>query len=89
MDTTSLHTLALIRESLPALCGAFGVSTIRIQRRCEPDGTKRWRVVALLPPDFPYIPAVCLWHFDEGWWLANCHRSRGDVVFEYALDGEQ
>ena len=43
------------------------------------------KVAVQLPADFDRDPERALQSFDEEWWLNNCHRSGGVLVFDYEM----
>lgn len=74
---------ALLCEAVEPLQRAFG-DEIRLYLRdlsCAEDCL--WKAVIEIPPDFQGDPEAALRSFDEDWWLANCHRSDGGLVFDY------
>ena len=77
--------LDLLKESIPPLQAAFGPfpGEVRFQRDSE-DFLFLVKVVILLPLDY-HDPEAALRRFDEAWWIDNCHRSNGHVVFDYEL----
>ncbi len=78
----------LIQESLPFLWEAFGRYHISIRRQ-DTEGEDLCRVVVLLPPDYQGDPGDALRRFDETWWLSNCHRANGNLVFDYEVTAPQ
>lgn len=73
-------TRALVEEARPFFAEAFAGVLAGIELR--PDGCGL-RVVALVTSDDLPRLERCLRTFVETWWLANCHRSPGLLVFDY------
>jgi hypothetical protein len=79
----ALYALAL--EATPALEAAFGAvlnwTELRMLR--DEGGDALLLVVARVDShDTAYLDGL-LRLFDETWWLANCHRAGGQLVFDY------
>jgi len=55
----------------------FGRSTL--------DDDSMLKVAVQLPADFAGDPERALRSFDREWWIGNCHRSRGSLVFDYEI----
>jgi hypothetical protein len=73
----------LLIDAVAPLRRAFGdkrVIHIRVQSSDEDSILK---VAVQLPPTFEGDPERALRSFDEAWWLHNCHRSGGVLVFDY------
>lgn len=81
---TDTDLAALLAEARPHLGRAFGVSRTGLRYQRTDDGV-HWKLVMLLPRDFSGDPEACLRQFDETWWLNNCHRSGGRLVFDYEV----
>jgi hypothetical protein len=79
-------TMALIEEARPFLEDAFAGVLEGIEVR--PMG-RLLKVVALVASRDARRLARCLQVFDETWWLANGHRSGGNLVFDYETIGER
>ncbi len=74
----------ILMEAVKPLHQAFGERRV-LQLRTQFTGEESMlRAVAQLPVDFD-DPEGALRSFDEAWWLKNCHRSAGALVFEYEI----
>ncbi|WP_287129964.1 hypothetical protein [Candidatus Cyanaurora vandensis] len=75
----------LLMEAVKPLEDVFGTSRI-IQIRVQlADEDYMLRVAVQLPSNFEGEPEHKLNSFHEAWWLDNCHRSGGTLVFDYEL----
>jgi hypothetical protein len=73
----------LLVEAVRSLQNAFGDGLI-MQLRVQSSGDESVLKVAVqLPADFAGDPERALRSFDAEWWLDNCHRSGGALVFDY------
>ena len=73
----------LLIDAVAPLRHAFGdkrVIHIRVQSSDEDSILK---VAVQLPATFEGDPERALQSFDEAWWIYNCHRSGGVLVFDY------
>ncbi len=73
----------LLIDAVAPLRHAFGdkrVIHIRVQSSDEDSILK---VAVQLPATFEGDPERALQSFDAAWWLHNCHRSGGVLVFDY------
>jgi hypothetical protein len=67
------------------LKNAFGESpTFQIRVQFSDDDSLV-KVAVQLPADPQGEPERALRYFDEQWWLKNCHRSGGALVFDYEI----
>jgi hypothetical protein len=76
---------SLLIGAVAPLQRAFGdrrLVYIRVQS-CDEDSLLK--VVVRLPANFGGDPECALQAFDEEWWLNNCHRSGGTLVFDYEM----
>jgi hypothetical protein len=76
---------SLLIDAIVPLQRAFGdrrLVYIRIQS-CDEDSLLK--VAIRLPANFGGDPECALQAFDEEWWLNNCHRSGGTLVFDYEM----
>lgn len=85
LDPALAPLLVLATESVPFLEAAFGASSQGIQARILRDeaGAPMVRVVVLVAADDATDLDSLLRRFDQTWWLANCHRGEGRLVFDY------
>jgi hypothetical protein len=75
----------LLVEAVGPLKNAFGDGLI-MQLRVQSSGDESLLKVAVqLPADFAGDPECALRSFDAEWWLDNCHRSGGALVFDYEV----
>lgn len=72
---------ALLAEAVKALQNAFGKNRLLQVRVQHSDDDKLLKVAVLLPADFA-CPELALRSFDTGWWIDNCQRSSGALVFD-------
>lgn len=76
----------VVQEARPFVEAAFGAVLREIVVQVVHDagsGDSLMRVVARVASnDTAYLDGL-LRLFDETWWLANCHRSGGQLVFDY------
>lgn len=75
---------ALLVEAVDQLKNAFGEGWI-IQVRVQSEDDSFLKVAVRLPADFGDDPERALRSFDAEWWLDNCHRSGGALVFDYEI----
>src|SRR5262245_6258552 len=76
---------SLLVDAVAPLQRAFGdrrLVYIRVQS-CDEDSLLK--VAIRLPANFGSNPECALQAFDEEWWLNNCHRSGGALVFDYEM----
>ncbi len=74
----------LLSESIRPLMAAFGEDRI-ICVRAQPHGDGRLLKVSVQLPAGFINAEQALRHFDREWWLDNCHRSDGSLVFDYEI----
>jgi hypothetical protein len=75
----------LLLDAVDPLRQAFGEKRliyIRVQT-CDEDNILK--VAVWLPAGFGDDPERALQTFDQAWWLKNCHRSGGALVFDYEM----
>jgi hypothetical protein len=77
--------LMLLLEAVESLQMAFGDNYIPQLRVLESDDGILLRIVVQLPSNFSGDPEKALHAFDVQWWLNNCHRSDGTLVFDYEI----
>ena len=82
-EETSLYTLLI--EAIKPLQHAFGEKRIIHLRIQSSEDDIIVKVAVQLPADFGDDPERALQSFDEEWWLNNCHRSDGALVFDYEI----
>lgn len=75
----------LLREAVTPLQNAFGERRIVQVRVQFSDDDSVLKVAVQLPADFGGDPERALGSFDGEWWLDNCHRSGGALVFDYEI----
>jgi hypothetical protein len=81
-EEPALYTL--LAEAVRPLQDAFGERRL-IQIRVQfSDDDSLLKVAVQLPADFD-DPELALHSFDRDWWLNNCHRSGGALVFDYEI----
>jgi hypothetical protein len=76
---------ALLLEATIPLQRAFGEGRITKLRVQVSDEESLLRVAVQLPKDFSGDPEEALEAFDANWWLENCSRSLGALVFDYEI----
>ena len=74
----------LLMEASQPLQTAFGEKALFHVLVQYSDEDNLLRVAVQLPPDFAE-PAKALGSFDRNWWVNNCHRSGGMLVFDYEI----
>ena len=75
----------LLMEAVGPLKNAFGERPI-VQIRVQfSDDDSLVKVGVQVPADLGGEPERSLRSFDELWWLKNCHRSGGTLVFDYEI----
>ena len=75
----------LLVEAVQPLRTVFGEKLL-LQLRVQYSGEDSLLKVAVqLPADFGGDPEQVLHSFDTEWWLNNCHRSGGALVFDYEI----
>lgn len=75
----------LLIEAVKPLQHAFGDKRIIHVRVLSSDEDSILKVAIQLPADFGGDPEHALRSFDDTWWLHNCHRSSGALVFDYEI----
>lgn len=73
----------LLTEAVQPLKRAFGDNLLRIRVQ-DADDESLLKVAVQVPADFA-APETALQSFDNEWWINNCHRSNGTLVFDYEL----
>lgn len=77
---------ALLEEAVRPLQIAFGDKRIFQARVRNSDDERLLKIAVQLPADLGGLnPEQALASFDTEWWLNNCHRSRGVLVFDYEI----
>lgn len=76
---------ALLIEAVKPLQNAFGEKRFLHARVQSSDEARLVKVEVQLPGDFGGDPERALCSFDEDWWLYNCHRAGGALVFDYEM----
>lgn len=76
---------ALLVEAVQPLRTAFGERRLLQVRVQHSDDDSLLRVAVQLPAVFGDDPERALRSFDREWWLNNCHRSGGALVFDYEI----
>jgi len=79
----ALHSLLI--EAVEPLQHAFGDKRLIYIRILSSDEDSILKVTIRLPANFGVNPESALRAFDDEWWLNNCHRSRGVLVFDYEM----
>jgi hypothetical protein len=72
-------------EAVAPLKNAFGEMPVLQVRVQSSDDDSLVKVAVQLPADLAGEPERALRSFDEHWWLKNCHRSSGTLVFDYEI----
>jgi hypothetical protein len=94
MDSSSLISellgedaalFTLLVEAVRPLRTAFGENRLLQVRVQHSDDDSLLKVAVQLPGDFGDDPESALRSFDREWWLENCHRSGGALVFDYEI----
>jgi hypothetical protein len=76
---------ALLAEAVQHLKDAFGERRlVQVRLQASDDGSLL-KAAVQLPADFGDDPERALQSFDEEWWLKNCSRSGGSLVFDYEI----
>jgi len=75
----------LLIDAVKPLQHAFGDKRIVHVRVLSSDEDSLLKVAVQLPANFGADPEHALQSFDEEWWLHNCHRSGGALVFDYEM----
>jgi hypothetical protein len=75
----------LLVEAVQPLRRVFGEMQILQLRVQYSDDDSLLRVAVQLPANFDDDPERALQSFDSEWWLNNCHRSAGALVFDYEI----
>jgi hypothetical protein len=73
----------LLLDAVEPLQQAFGDKRLIYIRVQTSDEDSILKVAVWLPADFRGDPERALQAFDENWWLKNCHRAGGTLVFDY------
>jgi len=76
---------SLLIEAVEPLRRAFGDKRLIYVRVQSSDEDTILKVTVRLPANFGNNPESALQTFDEEWWLNNCHRSSGALVFDYEM----
>jgi hypothetical protein len=76
---------SLLIEAVEPLRHAFGDKRLIYARIESSDEDSLLKVTVRLPANFGDKPEDALQTFDEEWWLHNCHRSGGALVFDYEM----
>lgn len=76
---------SLLIEAVKPLRHAFGDKRLIYIRVQSSDEDSILKVTVRLPANFGDNPEGALQAFDEEWWLNNCHRSAGALVFDYEM----
>jgi hypothetical protein len=91
-DRTIIELLAaeralysLLLDAVAPLRQAFGDKRLIYIRVQSSDEDSILKITVRLPAHFGDDPEGALQAFDEAWWLNNCHRSRGTLVFDYEM----
>jgi hypothetical protein len=77
--------LPLLIDAARPLRNAFGEGRVFQLRGQLSDDDRLLRVAVQLPAKSGGDPERALRAFDEDWWLENCHRSGGALVFDYEI----
>lgn len=75
----------LLVEAVQPLRTVFGEKRLLQLRVQYSDEDSLLKVAVQLPADFGGDPEQVLHSFDTEWWLNNCHRSGGALVFDYEI----
>ena len=75
----------LLVEAVNPLRAAFGERRLFQLRVQYSDEDSLLKVAVQLPVDFDDDPEQALHSFDTEWWLNNCYRSGGVLVFDYEI----
>ena len=75
----------LLCEAVSPLRQAFGETRPFHLRLQHSEDDTLLKVAVQLPPDFSGDAECLLRSFDTAWWLSQCHRSGGAVVFDYEI----
>jgi len=75
----------LLSEAVSPLRDAFGDGRLLKVRAQQSDDDSLLKVAVQLPADFDGDAERALSIFDKEWWIKNCHRSCGSLVFDYEI----
>jgi hypothetical protein len=75
----------LLVEAVQPLQTAFGATRLFQIRAQHSDDDALLRVAVRVPADYRDDPERVLRSFDRDWWLDNCQRSGGALVFDYEI----
>ena len=75
----------LLLGAIDPLKRTFGEIRLIHLRVLSSDEDSFLKVAVQLPPSSTASAATALRSFDNAWWLDNCHRSGGALVFDYEL----
>ena len=75
----------LLIEAVEPLRQAFGEKALLYMRIQSGDEDSLLKVAVWLSANFSNDPERAIQAFDEEWWLHNCHRSSGGLVFDYEM----
>ena len=73
----------LLIQAVQPLKNAFGERLLHIRAQ-RSDHDSLLKIAVLLPGDF-VEPETALRSFDANWWINNCQRSNGALVFDYEI----
>ena len=76
---------AILVEAIEPLSRAFGKDRLIQMRPQDSDDGLMLRVAIQLPAAMANKAESLLNTFDEQWWLKNCRRSNGALVFDYEI----
>jgi hypothetical protein len=76
---------SLLAEAAMPIEKVFGKGCVLEMRAQFSDDDSLLKVAVQLPVDFGTDPEIALESFDSDWWLDNCHRSGGALVFDYEI----
>ena len=74
----------LLVDAVQPLKSAFGENRLFLVRVQHSEYDSLLEIAVQLPADFP-DPETALRSFDTGWWVNNCQRSCGALVFDYEI----
>ena len=76
---------SLLIEAIEPLRQVFGDKHLIYIQVLSSNEDSILKVTVRLPANFGGNPEDALQAFDEMWWLSNCHRSSGTLVFDYEM----
>jgi hypothetical protein len=84
------HGLRAVLDEIPTpLSACFGPHRTTLEVLHDGEEGPFLRLLVHLPHATTAGAAAALACFDDTWWLANCHRTAGLLVIDYALEDQE